>query len=168
NKYLRALGPAAPVHSLKDVIAFNEREKTREMPFFGQEIMLMAEKKGPLTSPAYRATRATCRQRATTAGIDAVLAKYRLTAIVAPTGSPAWSIDPINADRVPSGTTTPAAEAWSGGVPVPAGDAHGLPVGLSFIGPRWSEAKLIALAYAFEQATKHRKPPQFLPTLAMQ
>ena len=91
NKYLGGLGPTAPVHSLKELIAFNQREKAREMPFFGQEILLMAEKKGPLTSAAYRTARATCLQRATTAGIDAVMTRYRLDAIVAPTGSPAWT-----------------------------------------------------------------------------
>jgi len=165
NKYLGALGPSAPVHSLKDVIAFNEREKARELPFFGQEIMLMAEKKGPLTSAAYRTARATCRARATTAGIDAVLAKYRLDAIVAPTGSPTWTVDLVNGDHFLGASSTPAAVAGYPSVTVPAGEAHGLPVGLSFIGPRWSEAKLIALAYAFEQATKHRKPPRFLPTV---
>jgi len=161
NAYLGALGPGARVHSLGELIAFNEREKDREMPFFEQEILVQAEKKGPLTVPAYRRALTTCRTRSRTAGIDAVMAKYRLDAIVAPTGSPAWTIDLVNGDHFLGASSTPASVAGYPSITVPAGFAHGLPVGLSFLGRAWSEAKLIELAYAYEQATKHRRPPAF-------
>jgi amidase len=165
NAYLGALGPSAKVHSLEDVIAFNEREKAREMPHFGQDLFISAQKKGPLTSPAYRKALTTCQARARAQGIDAVLTRFRLDAIVAPTGSPAWPIDLINGDHFLGASSTPAAVAGYPSITVPAGDVQGLPVGLSFIGGAWSEAKLLALAYAFEQATRHRQPPKFLPTL---
>jgi amidase len=165
NAYLAGLGPSAKVKSLADVIAFNEREKAREMPFFGQELFVMAEKKGPLTSPAYRRALATCQSRARALGIDAVMSRLRLDAIVAPTGSPAWPTDLLNGDHFLGASSSPAAVAGYPSITVPAGAVHGLPVGLSFMGRRWSEPKLIALAYAFEQATKHRQPPQFLATV---
>ena len=165
NAYLGALGPSAKVHSLADVIAFNEREKAREMPFFGQDLFVSAQKKGPLTTPAYRQALTTCQTRARAQGIDAVFARLKLDAIIAPTGSPAWPTDVINGDHFLGASSTPAAVAGYPSITVPAGDVHGLPVGLSFIGQAWSEAKLIALAYAFEQATHHRQPPKFLPTL---
>ncbi len=165
NAYLKRLPPSANVHSLADLIAFNEREKERELQYFGQEILTMAQRKGPLTSAAYRKTLATCGTRARMLGIDAVLTKHRLDAIVAPTGGPAWTTDLVNGDHFTGASSTPGAVAGYPSVTVPAGDVQGLPVGLSFIGTAWSEARLIALAYAYEQATKHRKPPAFLPTL---
>jgi amidase len=162
NAYLGALGPAAKVHSLEELIAFDEREKDREMPYFGQEILLQAQKKGPLTSAAYRRALATCRSRARTLGIDAVMTKYKLDALVAPTGGPAWPTDLVNGDHFLGASSTPAAVAGYPNVTVPAGFVFDLPVGISFIGRAWSEPKLIALAYAYEQATKHRKAPRFL------
>ncbi len=165
NAYFSDQKPTAPVHSLTELIAFNTREKEREMPFFGQEILVMAEKKGPLTSPAYRKALVTCRTRARAAGIDAVMTRLRLDAIVAPTGSPAWPIDLVNGDHFLGASSTPAAVAGYPSVTVPAGFAYGLPVGVSFIGRAWSEATLIQFAYAYEQATHHRKPPRFLPTV---
>ncbi len=167
NDYLRGLPSAARVHSLADLIAFNERERAREMPYFGQEILTMAQAKGPLTSPAYRRALALCRSRARTLGIDAVLARHRLDAIIAPTGSPAWTTDLVNGDHFSGASSTPAAVAGYPSVTVPAGLAHGLPVGVSFIGTAWSEARLIALAYAYEQATRHRRPPAFLQKAAL-
>ncbi len=162
NKYLGALGPSSPVHSLAELIAFNEREKAREMPFFGQELFLSAQKKGPLTSPAYRAAAAKCRALARAQGIDLVLQRHRLDAIVAPTGSPAWTTDLVNGDHFTGASSTPAAVAGYASLTVPAGETFGLPVGISFIGGAKSEPRLIALAYAYEQATKHRRPPAFL------
>jgi amidase len=162
NAYLAARGETAAVRTLEDVIAFNKKEEQREMPYFGQEIMLMAQKKGALTDSAYRKALTTCRTRARTLGIDAVMNRLRLDAIVAPTGSPAWPTDLINGDHFLGASSTPAAVAGYPSITVPAGFVHGLPVGLSFIGRAWSEAKLIQYAYAYEQATHHRKPPQFL------
>jgi amidase len=165
NEYLGGLGPSARVRSLADVIAFNERERAREMPYFGQELFEQANKKGPLTSQEYRKQRTACRALSRTNGIDAVMARRRLDAIVAPTGSPAWPTDLINGDHFTGASSTPAAVAGYPNITVPAGEVHGLPVGISFIGRAWSEGKLIALAYAFEQATHHRKPPRFLQTV---
>lgn len=163
NAYLRALPPSLPVHSLRDLIAFDKREEAREMPFFGQELLTMAEAKGPLTSPAYRKALATCRARARTRGIDAVIARYKLDAIVAPTGSPAWTADLVNGDHFLGASSTPAAVAGYPSITVTAGFVHGLPVGISFIGRAWSESRLIGLAYAYEQATRLRRAPEFLP-----
>jgi amidase len=168
NSYLGKLAPGARIHSLADLIAFNARESDREMPFFGQETLLAAEKKGPLTSPPYTKALATCRTRSRIGGIDAVTTRLRLDAIVAPTGSPAWITDLLNGDHFLGASSTPAAVAGYPSITVPAGFTHGLPVGISFIGPRWSEARLIKYAYAYEQGTHHRKPPQFLTTVQME
>ncbi|HEX6749305.1 MAG TPA: amidase [Longimicrobium sp.] len=163
-QYFASRGPTARVRTLKDVIDFNEREKAKEMPFFGQEIMAMAQEKGPLTDKAYVDARAKCVRLAGREGIDAVMAQHRLDAIVAPTGSLPWEIDLLLGDHGVGGSSTPAAVAGYPNVTVPAGYAFGLPVGISFIGRAWSEPTLIKLAFAYEQGTKHRKPPRFLPT----
>jgi amidase len=165
NAYLKSLGPNAPVKSLKDIIAFNEKDKAREMPWFAQEIMLMAEKKGPLTSKKYLDALARNHRMSRTEGIDAVMNKHRLDAIVAPTGNPSWPTDLINGDHFTGGSSTPAAVAGYPNINVPAGLASGLPVGISFFGRAWSEPKLISIAFAYEQATHHRVAPRFLPTL---
>jgi len=166
NAYLASLGPSARVKSLKDIIAFNERDKAREMPWFGQEIMLQAEKKGPLTSQKYRDALARNLRMSRTEGIDAVMNTHRLDALVAPTGAPAWPTDHINGDHFTGASSTPAAVAGYPNINVPAGFVHGLPVGISFFGRAWSEPKLISIAYAYEQATRHRAAPKFIPTLA--
>jgi amidase len=166
NAYLGGLPASVRVRTLADVIAFNIREREREMPFFGQELFEMAQKKGSLTAPKYLSARRTCQARARAQGIDAVMARHKLDAIVAPTGSPAWPIDLVNGDHFLGASSSPAAVAGYPAITVPAGFTHGLPVGISFMGRAWSEARLIALAYSFEQATKHRKPPAFVPTLS--
>lgn len=165
NSYLKSLGPTAPVKSLKDIIAFNEKDKAREMPWFAQEIMLQAEKKGPLTSKKYLDALAKNHRMSRTEGIDAVMQKHRLDAIVAPTGNPAWPTDLVNGDHFTGGSSTPAAVAGYPNINVPAGYASGLPVGISFFGRAWSEPKLIAIAFAYEQATRHRASPKFIPSL---
>ncbi|RPJ74455.1 MAG: amidase [Acidobacteria bacterium] len=164
NAYLAGLGPKAPARSLKDLIAFNERHADREMPYFGQEIFLMAQKKGPLTDAKYRKALADCRRLSRTLGIDATMAKHRLDALIAPTSGPPTLTDLANGDYGPGGSSTLPAVAGYPHITVPAGFVFGLPVGLSFFGRPFSEPTLLRLAYAFEQATKHRKPPRFLPT----
>jgi amidase len=164
NKYLAGLGPRVPVRSLSDVIAFNDKNKDREMQVFDQSLMLMAQKKGPLTEKAYLDALALNHQLTRNDGIDAVLKKGRLDAIVCPTSPPAWLIDWVNGDPDISDCTSPAAIAGYPHITVPAGFVHGLPVGISFFGTAWSEPVLLKLAYAFEQATKARRTPKFLPT----
>jgi amidase len=167
NAYLARLGPQAPVKSLADVIAFNERNRKQEMPYFGQDRFVKAEAKGPLTSKDYLEALATCRRLARVEGIDAVLDKHKLDALVAPTEGPAWLTDLVVGDRFLCSSSTAAAVAGYPSVTVPAGLVFGLPVGLSFFGRAWSEPTLLRLAYAFEQATKSRKPPRFQATAAL-
>ena len=167
DAYLASLGPKAPVRSLAEAIAFNDRNGEREMPYFGQDIFLKAQEKGPLTTPAYKEALDKCRRLSRRDGLDVVLDKHRLDALVAPTGAPAWVIDPVSGDHYVGGNSTPAAVAGYPSVSLPMGFVFGLPVGISFIGRAWSEPVLLRLAHAFEQATRHRRPPRFLRTAAL-
>ena len=166
NAYL-ATRPEAAAHTLKELIAFNERERAREMPYFGQELFVRAEAKGPLTSPEYIAVSTLCRRLAREQGIDAVMNMHRLDAVVVPTLGPSWPTDLVNGDHVTGSGTTPAAVAGYPSITVPAGWVGELPVGILFMGRAWSESRLIGLAFAYEQASRHRKAPRFLPTIAL-
>jgi amidase len=162
NAYLARRGTKARVKSLKDVIKFNDCHKQSELAYFGQDLLHAAEETGPLSDPAYTEALAKCRRLSRTEGIDAAMAAHKLDAIVAPTVGPACMVDLINGDRWLGGSVNPAAMAGYPSITIPAGAVFGLPVGLSFIGSAWSEPSLLRMAYATEQATKLRKPPQFL------
>ena len=165
NAYLARLGASAPVKTLQDIIDFNEKNREKEMPYFGQDTFLKAQEKGPLTTQEYLDALAKNRQLARKEGIDATMDKNNLDALIGPTGGPAWLTDHINGDSFGGGSSGTAAVAGYPNITVPAGFISGLPVGISFFGRAWSEPVLIRVAYAFEQATNVRKAPHFLPTV---
>jgi amidase len=168
ESYLRGLPAGARARSLDDLIAFNRAHAAQEMPYFGQEIFEQAAKKGPLTSAGYRKALAKCRDLSRTKGLDATFAKHRLDALVAPTQGPPALIDLVNGDPGGGGSSTsPCAVAGYPAITVPMGYAFGLPLGITFMGLAWTEPKLVRYAYAFEQATKVRRPPRFLPTAGL-
>jgi amidase len=161
NKYLTWLGPKSPVHSLAEIIAFNEQMKVREMPYFAQELMRQAQQRGPLTDKRYLDALAKNHDLARAKGIDAVMDEHKLDALIAPTGGPAWLTDLVNGDYATNGSSSAPAVAGYPHITVPAGYFSGLPIGVSFMGRAWSEPTLIRIAFAFEQATKRRHPPTF-------
>jgi len=161
NAYL-ASRPDAGVRTLADVIAFDEKNKEKEMPYFGQDLFLKAQEKGPLTDKEYVAALAANHKLSREGGIDGVMDKFRLDAIVAPTGGPAWLIDLVDGDHAGGGSSNAAAVAGYPNINVPAGFIFGLPVGISFFGRAWSEPVLLKIAYGFEQLVKARQKPQFL------
>src|SRR5204863_1532976 len=164
NKYLAGLGANVKTRTLGDLIKFNEEHRDREMPYFGQELFERAEKKGPLTDAAYKKALAKNHRMSRAEGIDAVIAKHKLDAVIAPTGGPVWPTDLVNGDHFTGGFSTASAVAGYPHITLPAGQAFGLPVGLSFFAGARTEATLIKFAFAFEQATKARKKPGFLRT----
>ena len=165
NAYLANRGPGTPMHSLEEIIAFNDRNRDKEMPYFGQDVFLKAQAKGPLTEKEYLDALEANHRLSRAEGIDAVMDQFHLDALVAPTQGPAWLTDLINGDHAAGGCSNAAAVAGYPHITVPAGFIDGLPVGISFFGRAWSEPTLLKLAYAFEQATRARKLPRFLPTV---
>jgi len=163
NKYLAGLG-TSPVRSLKEVIDFNEKNRDKEMPFFGQDLFIKAQAKGPLTSQQYIQALKKNHLLTRTQGIDFVMKQHRLDALIAPTGGPAWPTDLVNGDHFTGGYSSASAVAGYPHITVPAGYVFGMPVGMSFFAGAYSEPMLIKMAYAFEQGTKARQPPKFLPS----
>jgi amidase len=164
NAYLAGLGPGAPMKTLADLIAFNEAHAKEEMPYFGQDLFTQSQAKGPLTEKAYLAAKARARRLSRTLGLDRVFALKKVDALIAPSGGPAWLTDLVNGDYGTGGSSGPAAVSGYPSISVPAGFVRGLPIGLSFIGPAWSEGPLIGMAYAYEQRTRLRRAPEFLPS----
>jgi amidase len=165
NDYLskRLGGPG----TLAKLIEFNVREREREMPYFGQELFADAEKKGHLTELEYQSALERSRKAAAHDGIDALLQKHKLDAIIAPTVGPAWTTDLVNGDHFIGGSISQApAVAGYPHITVPAGFVHGLPIGISFVGTAWSEPTLLRLAFAFEQITQARRPPGLPATVS--
>ncbi len=164
NAYL-ASHPSAPVRTLAGIIEFNTAHKEEEMPWFDQDIFLAAQEKGDLTSAGYLEALEKSKRIYGKEGIDALMEEHHLDAIIAATNGPAWTIDHVNGDHFSGSSSSPAAISGYPNVTVPMGYVHGLPVGISFFGKAWSEPVLIRLAYAYEQATKHRKAPSFSETI---
>jgi len=166
NQYLAGLAAAMPVHSLEELIAFNERNRERVMPHFGQECLIQAQEKGPLTSDAYLSALEANRVLSRDKGIDSALSEHRLDALIAPSGGAAGLTDLVNGDpRGGGGSSSIAAVAGYPSITLPAGYVRGLPVGLSFFAGAYQEARLITLAFAFENATRVRRPPDFASTV---
>jgi amidase len=165
ENYLKTYAPDAPIRNMDELIFFNSKQAAREMPYFGQEHLIASAKKGGLDTPEYRKAQTDNRRFAREEGIDKVLRAFKLDALVAPTGGPAWLTDYINGDHYGGSFSSPAAVAGYPHVTVPAGFIKGLPVGLSFVGTAWSDAQMLGLAYAYEQASNARRAPAFVATV---
>ncbi|HXR98021.1 MAG TPA: amidase [Terriglobales bacterium] len=163
NAYL-AQRPGAPAN-LAALIEFNEKNRPREMPYFGQDLFIAAEQRGPLSSLEYQKALANDQNQSRAEGIDLVMDQHHLDALIAPTAGPAWLTDYATGDHDTGGSSTPAAVAGYPALTVPAGFVYGLPVGITFFGRAWSEPTLLKLGYSFEQATRHRRQPRFLATM---
>ena len=162
NAYLAQLRPNVKTRSLAELIAFDESERDREMSWFDQELFVQSQARGDLSDKVYKDALAKSKALAGPQGIDAALQKDKLDALIAPTGGPAWLTDWVTGDHFGGSSSAPAAVSGYPAITVPAGFVHGLPIGLTFFGAAWSEPKLIAFAYAFEQATHARRAPKFL------
>jgi amidase len=169
NAYLATMPANVKYRTLADIIAFNEANQEREMPYFGQEIFLACQARGPLTDQEYLDARATCIELTRTKGIDQTIDTHRLDAMMGPSGGPAGLVDLVTMGGGGGGGGSSQFPAVSGypHITVPAGFYRGLPMGISFYGRAWSEPTLIRIAYAFEQATKARRTPTFIPTLQL-
>ena len=166
NAYLSNLPASIPVHSLAELILWNEKNDDRELQWFGQETFTQAQKRGTLGSAAYKRAREKCVRLSRREGIDAVLKRTRCDLLIGPTGGPAWTIDLVTGDHFGGGVSTAPAVAGYPHLTVPAGRVAGLPIGISFFGAAWSEAQLFRAGYAFEQASAHRVRPAFAQTVA--
>ncbi|MHA1434210.1 MAG: amidase [Candidatus Heimdallarchaeota archaeon] len=164
NVYLAKHSKNSKIKTLKDLIEFNEKHKEKVMPYFSQEIMIMAEEKGPITDKEYLEALTNCRKFTREDGIDKVMKKHKLDVIVAPSGGAAWPVDLINGDHFTFGSSSPAAVSGYASITVPAGYVFGVPVGLTFISGPYHEPTLLKITYSFEQKTKIRQPPKYLPT----
>ncbi|PJA51588.1 MAG: amidase [Candidatus Marinimicrobia bacterium CG_4_9_14_3_um_filter_48_9] len=165
NKYLGGLDKTAEIHSLEELIEYNKTNASKEMPFFGQDLLEMAQKKGSLDSKEYKIALEKAKRLAGPEGIDAALIKDNLDALIAPSNGPAWLTDHVTGDHFQGGSSSPAAVAGYPNITVPAGDILGLPIGISFFGAAFSEPRLLRIAYGFEQQTKHRVVPDFKTTV---
>jgi amidase len=164
EKYLARLGPSSPMKNLKDLIDFNNQNAAKEMPYFGQDVFVRAQTRGPLTTREYIDALEKNHRMTRIEGIDAVMDKFKLDALIAPTGGPAWITDLVTGDHFGGGSSNAAAVAGYPNINITAGYMFGLPVGISFFGRAWSEPTLLKIAYGFEHATQVRKAPKFLPT----
>jgi amidase len=167
NEYLLKYGSINSLKNINDIIKFNSEHQERVMTYFAQELFTMATEKSSIENDEYKEALEQCHRLARDEGIDAVLKQHNLDAILAPSGGAAWLIDYINGDHSTGGSSSAAAVSGYPNITIPAGYIHGLPVGISFFSGAFQEPKLLKIAYAFEQVTKIRKPPSFLPKIEL-